>query len=71
MCEEPENFIMRHKMNLEQRREYFLKRLIRQLKEISRYEQNDKYCEKLYKKTEQRYMKAQREFYKNKPKKPQ
>ena len=66
MCEEPENFIMRHKMNLEQRREYFLKRLMEQLKAISRYEENDRYSEKIFRKTEQRDMKAQRKFYKHK-----
>lgn len=68
MVEESENFIMKHKMNLEQRREYFLKRLMGQLKTISRYEENDRYSEKIFRKTEQRYRKAQRKFYKNKHK---
>ena len=42
--------------------------MIEQLKKISRYEQNDKYMEKLFKKTEIRYRKAQRKFYKMKNK---
>lgn len=60
---------MIRKMNLEQKREYFLKRMIEQLKEISRYEQNDNFMEKLFKKTEKRYNKAQRNYYKMKHKK--
>lgn len=53
----------------EQHIEVSLGRMIEQLKQIRRYEQNDRFMIKLFTKTQMKYQKAQRKFYKERNKK--